>query len=84
MSVPADKMIELFNSLSETERKEVYDFAAYLTAKKKKAIRESFKNAPVDEEELSEDFIKELEEVEKESALGHVVSAEEVFKKAGL
>lgn len=84
MSVPADKMIELFNKLNDEERKEVFDFASYLSEKKKKAIKESFKIASVDEEELSEKFVKGIEEAEKQSEQGQTISGEDVFRQAGL
>lgn len=84
MSIPEDKMLEIFQSLPDNDKQEVYDFASYLNEKRIKAIRESFKSASIDDEPLSEEFIKGLEEAEEDIKAGRVISADDVFKKAKL
>lgn len=83
MSIPEEKLINLIKGLPDTDRQEVINFAEYLNEKRNKMIRESFKNAPVDESnEFSEEEIKEIIEEADNDTAG--LPAEEVYKNLGL
>lgn len=82
MSIPEEKLLDLIKRLSEKDKEEAINFVEYLNEKRRKAIIDSFENAPVDEsDEFSEEEIKEMiEKADNESG----IEAEEVYKKLGL
>lgn len=82
MSIPEERLVNLIKGLPEKDKEEAINFVEYLKEKRRKAIVESFKNAPIDEsDEFCEEEIKQMvEDADNDSG----IPAEEIYRKLEL
>ena len=84
MSMPDDKIFELIKSLQDKEKDEVLDFVGYLKEKRNKKLQNIIENTPEEQEELTEEDLKAVEEARKDAKNGKVSSAKDVYKRLGI
>ncbi len=84
MSTSRDKLNQIFEKLSEVELAEIIDFAEFINNKRQRELEESLKNAPIDDEPLTEEEIQAIKEGEEDLKAGRMSSAEEVWKELDL
>ncbi|WP_107838172.1 hypothetical protein [Metasolibacillus meyeri] len=69
MAMNEERLVELFRKLPEQDQHSMIDFAEYLNAKKTKQLQEFYANLPVDDEPLSNEEIRQIQETDKEPML---------------
>lgn len=80
---PREKLVELIRGLPENEVIVAQRFIEFLLEKTDPFML-TLLNAPVDDEEFSEEDRKDLEEAKKEIAEGKTIPIEDVMKEYGL
>lgn len=60
------------------------DFIEDVEQKRTRELEESLKNAPIDDEELTQEEIESIKRGEEDIKAGRVIDAEKVWKKLGL
>lgn len=80
MVTQKDRLNEIINSLDETQISEVIDFAEFLKLKRE---QDFWSNVPEDDEPLSAQDLKDLNEAKEEQKKGETLSFEEVFRNNG-
>lgn len=75
-----DKLRELVDRLPETEMEAARRFLEFLI-KEGDPVAQAFENAPVDEDEMSDDMIRELQESRPEAARRELIPWEEVKRE---
>lgn len=65
MAMNEDRLVELFRKLPEQDQHSMIDFAEYLSAKKTKQLQAFYANLPVDDEPLSEEEIRQMQDSDK-------------------
>jgi tyrosyl-tRNA synthetase len=84
MSVPEQKLLNLFKTLPDREKEEVLDFVEYIKKKSRKKIKKIAANIPIGDEDLSESDVESIKQAREEFKKGKTFSMEEIEKKYGI
>lgn len=71
MATPKDKLNQIINDLNEIELTEVIDFAQFLNEKRQKVFDEAFNSVKEEQEPLTEQEIKELQDASASESLSY-------------
>lgn len=84
MATAKERLQQKVQIISEFQAVEALDFIEYVEQKRARELEESLKNAPEEDEELSDEEKAALKEAEDDIKAGRIINAEDVWKKLGL
>ncbi len=71
MATSRDRLNQIIENLNELELSEVVDFAEFISEKRKKLFDKAFKSVKEDEQDLTEEEIKELKEASSSESISY-------------
>ncbi len=84
MSSAKKRLRKKIETINEFQAMEALDFIEYVEQKRIKEFEESLKNAPEDDEPLSDEELESIKEAEEDIKAGRTYNVDEIWKRLGL